>query len=197
MIRPPKTLTIHSLLILSGTFLAMFPVHSSVALDTTPEAQVRRPDPISGALLPVAADQVKPGKIYNHFSQRHGRYVWAYALEGGSFSYPLGIGSTELPANFDVASSALQTQELLEAEAGPWARKSRLEGKQIMVRLGANGKWSILQNRSIRAHYDLNTGQRWEWHGKRRVAVLNMYGRIWGLDGENYVTARPAQVHCN
>ncbi len=150
-------------------------------------AAVRRPDPRSGDLLPVAPEQIKPGKIYNHFSPRHGRYVWAYAKKGGGFSYALGTGSTELPDNFDVVTTRRQTKELVEAEAGPWAEKSRLAAKQILVRLGADNKWQIVPARSIRSHYDIDAARRWEWHGGRRVAVLHAYGNFWHYNGNKYV----------
>jgi hypothetical protein len=154
-------------------------------------ASVRRPDPRSGELVPVDPEQIKPGKIYNHFSHRDGRYVWAFANEGGRFSYALGTGSTELPSNFDLVTSARQTEEFLEAEAGPWAEKSRLSGSPIWVRLGADEKWQIVHGSSIRSHYDIDSGRRWEWHGKRRVAVLHTNGYFWQYNGRRYVPTNP------
>ncbi len=41
---------------------------------------VRRYDPLSQSLQPVADDKIIVGKIYNHFCPKHNRYVWAYAL---------------------------------------------------------------------------------------------------------------------
>lgn len=159
----------------------------SAEADAQDSPAVRRPNPVSEELLPVAPDEIVVGKIYNHFSQRHGRYVWAYAIEGGGFSYALGPGSTELPANFDVAASQSETQGIIESVAGPWAEKSRLEGKQILVRLGADGRWSVLRGRGIRSHYDLDTGRRWEWHGRRKVAVLHTGGVYWSYIDNRYM----------
>lgn len=154
-------------------------------------ASVRRPDPRSSDLVPVDPGEVKPGKIYNHFSQRHGRYVWAYANDSGGFSYALGTGSSELPDNFDLVTSSSETQELVEEKAGTWAKQSRSEGKQILVRLGADEKWQIVRGRTIRAHFDIDSGRRWEWHGRRRVAVLHTHGDLWGYNGSRYVPVNP------
>ncbi len=170
-----------------GTLVFSIPVSQPCQAEDVPiESPVRRPDPRSSDLLPVSPEQIKPGKIYNHFSQRHNRYVWAYAKAGGEFSYALGTGSTELPDNFDLVTSKSQTKELVEAVAGPWAEKSRLAGKQILVRLGADEKWQIVPARSIRSHYDIESSQRWEWHGERKVGILHSNGNTWSYHGSKY-----------
>ncbi len=151
--------------------------------------EVRRADPRSGEPVPVDPAQIKPGKIYSHFSPRHNRYVWAYAVEGGGFSYALGPGSTELPENFDLATSSRETQQLVEEAAGTWFEKSRTEASKIYVRLGTDGRWEVVPTRTIRSHYDLDSGLRWEWHGRRRVSVLNSRGYHWGFNGKSYVPA--------
>jgi len=173
-----------------------FPAQICAAADGPLDAQVRRPDPRSGSFSPVAPDQIIPGKIYNHFSAVHRRYVWAYAEEGGSFSYALGPGSTEKPDRFDLTTSTSETRELVEAEAGPWAETSRREGSSILVRLGVDEKWSVLPVRSIRSHHDVDSGRRWEWHGKRRVAVLHTSGGSWEYQGGRYVPANGWIVSC-
>ena len=156
------------------------------AEESQPQPLVRRPDPDTEEYSPVEPDQVIPGKIYSHYSQRHGGYVWAYAKAGGGFSYALGPGSTEDPVNFDVVTSERKTKEIIESEAGPWAKQSRRERSAILVRLGADYRWKVVRARAIRSHYDLDSGRRWEWHGKRKVAVLNMGGNQWTHDGSGY-----------
>ncbi len=185
-------------------------------------APVRRPDPSSGTLVSVDAQQIKPGKIYNFFSQLHGRYVWGYAKKGGGFSYALGMGSTELPSHFDLVTTPSKTKELIEAEAGPWAERSRQLGSQILVRLGEDEKWKIVRGRTIRSHYDIdsgdinsgdinsgnidsgdinsrsiNSGRRWEWHGNRKVAVLHSNGYLWQYSDHWYTPANPWLVSVN
>ncbi len=154
-------------------------------------AAVRRYDPRNRSFVSVAATQIQPGKIYNHLSQRQGRYVWAYAKVGGGFDYALGIGSTELPSNFDLVTSSQQTKKLLEDAAGTWFERSQQEGSTIFVRLGADNVWHVASGRTIRSHYDLNTGRRWEWHGNQRAAVVHTNGYRWTTSGDRYLPANP------
>lgn len=158
---------------------------------------VRRPDPITGILISVDSEQIKPGKIYNYFSQLHERYVWGYAKEGGGFTYALGRGSTELPSHFDLVTTPGETKEFIEAEAGPWVEKSRRLGRQILVRLGEDEKWKIVRGRTIRSHYDIDSGRRWEWHGNRKVAVLHSNGYQWQYSDNWYTPANSWLVSVN
>ena len=169
-----------------STILACGP--SFAAAQDGPE--IRRYDPKSDELIEVKPDQVVAGKIYNHFSQTYGRYVWAFAKEEGGFSYPLGPGTTELPGNFDLAASKREVDELLRREAAEWFGESRRERRQIMVRLGANGQWEVLKFRCIRSHFDPETGRRWEWHGTNKVVVRHTFGYLWRYDGTWYEPLR-------
>jgi hypothetical protein len=159
--------------------------------DSPPEPgqEVRKFDPINSSFVAVSPDKVVPGKIYSHYSSRHGRYVWAIALEGGKFSYALGQGSTEYPRNFDLVTSAAETQNLIASRVGDWAKVSQSQGRQILVRLQATGLWQVLQISSIRSHFDLDSGRRWEWHGERKVAVGHTGGYRWRYDGNRYQPA--------
>ncbi len=181
-----------ALLLLCSAFglFSSFGLHPTTCLaaEVNP-GEIRRADPRSGEPVPVDPAEVKPGKIYSHFSPRHNRYVWAYAVEGGGFSYALGPGSTELPENFDLATSSRETQQLVEEAAGTWFEKSRTEASKIYVRLGTDDRWEVVRTRTIRSHYDLDSGLRWEWHGRRRVSVLNSRGYHWGFNGKSYVPA--------
>jgi hypothetical protein len=157
--------------------------------EDVPHESVRKPDPRTGEFVAVPGNQIQPGKIYNHYSQRQGRYVWAYATESGGFSYGLGPGSTEDPANFDVVTSERETRRIVQENAGPWASRSREQGRPILIRLGDDDKWKVLPGKSIRSHFDIDSGRRWEWHGTRRVAVVHTHGYHWSRGGERYVPA--------
>lgn len=153
---------------------------------------VRKINPLTRELLPVEPGKIIPGKIYKHFSPAHNRYVWAYAVEDGGFSYAFGPGTTEFPANFDLATSAAQTEQLLESEAGAaWTKSVRQGEGKFMVRLTPEDRWEVLRFASIRSHFDLDTGQRWEWQGGRKVAVLNTNGYEWKFADGWYVPANP------
>ena len=140
---------------------------------------VLRYDPLSQTLKPLENKKVTTGKIYSHFSPEHKRYVWAYALGDGKWSYPLGPGTTELPDHFDLVTPPALTRALLEQRAGEWLARSRQEGSPILARLAADDHWELLEFRSVRSHYDLDSGCRWEWHGEQRIGVLHPHGRRW------------------
>ena len=174
---------------LCALFLASWQSSQNALADSPPDPDqaVRRYDPNNQNFQIVAPEKVIPGKIYNHYSASHGRYVWAFALEGGGFSYALGQGTTEFPRNFDLATSESETKDLIASQVGDWVKVSESQGRQILVRLQPTGLWQILQIGSVRSHYDLDTGRRWEWHGKRRVAVGHTNGHVWRLEGNKYV----------
>ncbi len=174
---------------LAGWGLAWIACPTAVA-ESDAGPVVRRPDPRTGNFYAIAADQIIPGKIYSHFNPAHGRYVWAYALPEGGFGYPLGPGSTELPDHFDVTTSATETQALIESAAGSWLQESAREASKIWVRLGADNKWQVVQGRTIRSHFDLATGRRWEWHGPRRVVVGHLHGYLWSYRENDYEPVR-------
>ena len=147
---------------------------------------IRRYDPMTQSLKSISPDKIIPGKIYNHYSPRHGDYVWAYALPQGKWSYPLGPGTTELPDHFDLVTPPEITRALLEQRAGEWLTRSRREGSPILARLAADGHWELLQIRSVRSHFDLDSGYRWEWHGDQRIGVLHSCGRRWQFTEGKY-----------
>ncbi len=156
------------------------------------QSAIRRFDPRNRELVPVKIQDVEPGKIYNHFSASRNRYVWAYALEDGKFSYALGPGSTESPSNFDLTTSAQETEQLYEQRTygelkGAWGAGS------YMARLGGDDQWAVLpfSMTASRSHYDLDSGRRWEWHGDRRVAVGHTNGYTWLYADGRYVPANP------
>ena len=150
---------------------------------------VLRYDPLSQSLKPLGKNKIIPGKIYSHFSAGHNRYVWAYALRDGKWSYPLGPGTTELPDHFDLVTPPALTRALLEQRAGEWLARSRQEGSPILARLAADDHWELLEFRSVRSHFDLDSGYRWEWHGEQRIGVLHPHGRRWKYDEGRYQPA--------
>ena len=150
---------------------------------------VLRYDPLSQSLKALAKGEVIPGKIYQHFSPSHHRYVWAYAMGDGKWSYPLGPGTTERPDHFDLVTPPALTQALLEQRAGEWLARSRQSGSPILARLAADNHWELLEFRSVRSHFDIDSGYRWEWHGDQRIGVLHPLGRRWRYVEGRYLPA--------
>lgn len=178
-------------LFLSGVLLsAASGANEQPKASETGNAPIRRYDPMTQSLKPIAADKVMAGKIYNHYSPRHGEYVWAYARGGGDWSYALGPGSTEFPENFDLVTPPAITRALHEQRFGDWLARSRREGIPILARLVADGHWELLQIRSVRSHFDLDAGYRWEWHGTHQLGILHSYGRRWRYADGKYYPAR-------
>lgn len=159
---------------------------TGLSADVQTMGSVRKYDPVNETFVPVKLQDIKPGRIYSHYNAGRGRYVWAYAKQGGGFSYPLGPGSTELPDNFDLVATKNEVKALLGQAAGSWLSASRQEGVDIYVRLDAENRWRVFRGRSIRSHYDLDTRRRWEWHGTRQVAVRHVHGYLWNHDGQQY-----------
>ncbi|MEQ8210794.1 MAG: hypothetical protein RH917_13285 [Lacipirellulaceae bacterium] len=157
-----------------------------LSADEQTTGSVRKYDPKNETFVPVKSQDIKPGKIYSHYSPSRGRYVWAYAKQGGGFSYPLGPGSTELPDNFDLIATKSEIKALLGQAAGSWLSASRQEGVDIYVRLDTDDRWRVFRGRSLRSHYDLDTKRRWEWHGTRQVAVRHIHGYLWDYEGQQY-----------
>ena len=176
-------------LCVSGMFTLISP-KITLAADTA-EPAVRKYDPSNQSFQPVDSDAIIPGKIYNHYSAKHGRYVWAFALEGGGFSYPLGPGSTESPRNFDLVTSVAETQRLIDERVGEWGKYSKNEGRKLLVRLGTNDQWQLLRSNSVRSHFDLDSGRRWQWSGQRKVPIGHLGGYTWVHDGSWYRPATP------
>ena len=171
------------LFLLTG-LLVIVPVAAEESTTEQPST-IRRYDPMTQSLKSISPDKLILGKIYNHYSPRHGDYVWAYALPQGKWSYPLGPGTTELPEHFDLVTPPEITRALLEQRAGEWLTRSRREGSPILARLAADGHWELLQIRSVRSHFDLDSGYRWEWHGGHQIGVLHTCGRRWRfVDGK-------------
>jgi hypothetical protein len=58
-----------------------------------------------------------------------------------------------------------------------------------MIKLGEDGKWDLDISSNEGRVFDMETGQRWEWHGGHRVAVVHTGGRIWAYRDGDYVPA--------
>ncbi len=154
---------------------------------------IRKFNPRNRTFVAIDPAEVVPGQIYNHYSPSRGRYVWAYATQGGGFSYPLGPGSTELPANFASTASPEETERLVQERAAGGDSRRQWDEGGAKVRLNEEDKWDILPTATsiCRSHFDLDTQRRWEWHGNRRVAVRHMNGYQWRYADGRYLPINP------
>ncbi len=132
----------------------------------------------------VPPEEIKTGLAYNYYNRQLGRRAWGFAQEDGSFQYAFGEG-TVLPADlFDLRITAELRSMLLERGSPGLEQALATTGGTPAVQLDAAGRWNLLLFRTSARVFDLETGHRWEWHGRRRVAVLHTYGDQWQrIDG--------------
>ena len=161
-----------------------------VALDEIPvddHQGVYRLDPEieRSKLILVPAEEIKPGLTYNYYSQVLGRRVWGFATEDHSFEYAFGTGTIVPTSRFDLRLSAAAQERILDERAPRLKQALEGLGRTPAVQLDAAGQWSLLSYPSSARVFDLLSGQRWEWHGKRRLGVVSVYGNLWQIvDGE-------------
>lgn len=148
---------------------------------------VYRPDPRMdhSELILVPADEIKSGFTYNYYSPVLKRRVWGFATEDHSFEYAFGEG-TIVPTNrLDLRLSAEAQERILEERVPSLKQDIEGLGRSPAVQLNAAGEWKLLSYTTSARIFDLLTSERWEWHGKRRLGVVNMYGNSWQIvDGE-------------
>jgi hypothetical protein len=137
----------------------------------------------------VLPEEIKVGFLYNYFNERIGRRVWGLALEDGTFQYALGEGSIVPADMFDLRITPEMRSMLLEQGSPGLEQALATTGGHPAIVLGAEGKWTLLSASSSARVFDIETGHRWEWHGKRRLAVLHTYGDRWERINGRY---RPA-----
>jgi len=154
---------------------------------------IYRYDPVKGRVVPIKADELKPGHVYLRHVPRLGRHVWSLADDDRRLRYAMGPGSVQPARQFDLRISEAERQREFEARAPELARRLAILGARPTVRLDADGRWQLQQTPSMAHVFDLETGARWEWHGDRRTGVVHSGGNAWGLVGGRYrpVFGRP------
>lgn len=138
-------------------------------------------------LVLVPAAEIKPGLVYSYYHPELQQRAWGFAKAEGGFDYAFGEGTT-MPTNlFDLRLSPEMQTRLLDDRAPGLLRTLDSVGRSAAVRLNSKGIWELLAFPSSARVFDLATGARWEWHGRRRLAVLHTGGNFWHIvDGEYY-----------
>ena len=152
-------------------------------------------------MVVVPPEEIKAGMLYNYFNVPLGRRVWGLALEDGSFQYALGEGSIVPADMFDLRITPQMRSMLLEQGSPGLEQALATTGGNPAVVLGADGRWTLLPVSSSARVFDIETGHRWEWHGRRRLAVLHTYGDQWQrVDGRYRPATGPVvflPIGCN
>ncbi len=162
-----------------------------VAQDEIPaddQQEVYRLDPRNDntTLIRVPLDEIKPGFTYNYYSQILKRRVWGFANEDHSFEYAFGEGTILPTSRFDLQLSEEAQERILEQRAPRLKQDLEGLGRSPAVQLDAAGNWNLLSYTTNVRVFNLLTGERWEWHGKRRLGVVNVYGNLWQIVNGEY-----------
>lgn len=176
---------------LSCALLALLIVPSSLSAQDIPaddhEGIYRlHPDLETIRAILVPPTEVKPGFVYNYYHAGLKQRAWGLAKEGGDFEYAFGEGTT-IPTNkFDLQLTPQMQERVVEERAPRLMRELDTIGRSPAVQLDSQGHWSLLKYPSSSRVFDMATGQRWEWHGMRRLAVLHLGGNLWHIVNGEY-----------
>lgn len=127
----------------------------------------------------VEKSQVRPGFAYNYFHEGLQKRVWGFATASGGFEYAFGVGTLLPTSRFDFQISEDSQSQILSERAPGLKEYLSTVGRSPAVRLTATGDWQLLPFPVSERVFDMATGRRWEWHGKRRLAVLHTNGYLW------------------
>lgn len=152
---------------------------------------VLRYDPISGNLVPVPVEELKPGYLYSHFSKRLNRRVWSYVQDNGRFWYALGEGTTQEAWRLDIrATEEEQRAKLAEIAPNLSKRVQEEGGGLVFAKLTADNRWVLAEQARFPKIYNAETGYRWERHAEEYIPVSSGPGRYsWAVYRGRYVPA--------
>lgn len=145
------------------------------------------PELDSVKLVLVAPEEIKPGFVYNYYSDALQRRVWGIAREGGGFQYALGEGSTIPTTMFDLRMTPQMEARVLDRRSPRLLSELTTVGRSAAARLDGAGVWALLPFPSSARVFDLLTGERWEWHGPNRHAVVHTGGNLWHIVDGRYL----------
>jgi hypothetical protein len=135
----------------------------------------------------VPPSEVKLGLVYNYYNESLKQRVWGIAREGGGFDYAFGEGTTIPTSMFDLRLTPEMEAEVLNRRSPGLLGQLVSVGRTAAVRLDGENVWKLLPFPSSARVFDLLTGQRWEWHGKNRHAVVHTGGNLWHIVEGRYL----------
>ena len=164
---------------------------------------ILRWDPLDEQIVPVPPEELKPGCVYSHFSERMNRRVWSYVQASGEFWYALGEGTTLEGARFDIRATSEEAREKLEELYPSLGREVKQYGRIVYARLNGEGEWGVVTTAKHPTIYNLETGQRWEriftkhpepgntWEPgpPKYLPVVHTWGYRWDVCNGAYVPA--------
>jgi len=198
-----------ALVLLGVQGVALSPVGTARADDGR---GILRWDPLDEELIPVPQEELKPGCVYSHFSERLNRRVWSYVQTDGEFWYALGEGTTLKGRRLDVRAITGDRFEKLRDKYPDLAAELEEHGRILTVlyfALDGGGTWRAVSTASHPTIYNLETGQRWERVYRKHpdpqntwepgpaafLPVVHTWGYHWAVRGGAYVPA-PSGCGC-
>jgi hypothetical protein len=155
-----------------------------------PRGTIYRLEP-SSKLVPVAADELKPGVIYLH-DDSQGKPVWSFVQSGGQFWHAFGPGTTQALVHFDLRMTEEEALNELRKIDPKLAFNVTNQGARVFLRLQPDNTWKLVRTNSVPSIFDLETNQRWEMQWNHYVPVTHNCGDRWAYrDGQYWAT------HCD
>ena len=91
----------------------------------------------------------------------------------------MGPGSVQPAWRFDIREGKEDQLRLLEERSPELYKRLMVQGARPMIKLLDNGRWDLDLASNEGRVFDIETGNRWEWHGGRRVRVVHTAGKSW------------------
>jgi hypothetical protein len=168
-----------------GTSASDKPAQAAPGSDTS---LIYKFDPLSKKYSAVARKDVKPQHVYQRYSSGMGKWVWSKAAADGTLRFAFGPGSSQPAALFDMPATSEERTKAFEKQAPELSKRLSINGAKPSLRLGDDGQWSLMPDSTKGRVYDLETGQRFEWHGSNVVPVTHGTGsNLWTRAGGQYL----------
>ena len=140
---------------------------------------IYRLDLFTETLKPQLKKDLKVGAVYFRFSTLSGHHVWSRLSEENVFEFAMGPGSVQPAWRFDIREGKEDQLRLLEERSPELYKRLMVQGARPMIKLLDNGRWDLDLASNEGRVFDIETGNRWEWHGGRRVRVVHTAGKNW------------------
>jgi hypothetical protein len=162
--------------------------------DNLDQNTVYRLDLFTESLKPILKKNLKTGAVYFRYSSISGHHVWSRFSEEKRFDFAMGPGSVQPAWKFDVREGRDDQLRLLENRSPELYKRLMVQGSRPMIKLLENGHWELDTASNEGRVFDLESGERWEWHGGRQIRVVHAGGIHWKYHNQNYQPAYNVMV---